>query len=58
MKRLFDWKVVLGIMLVVLSAAVYYIHFLKKLLYTLNPLADNKETECPGVFSENTPLLK
>ena len=28
MKRLFDWKVVLGIMLVVLSAAVYYIHFL------------------------------
>ena len=28
MKRLFDWRIILGISLVILSAAVYYIHFL------------------------------
>ncbi len=28
MKRYFDWKIILGILLVILSAVVYYIHFL------------------------------
>ena len=28
MKRIFSWQVVLGIMLILLSAIVYYIHFL------------------------------
>jgi len=28
MKKLFDWQVLLGILLVVMSAIVYYIHFL------------------------------
>ena len=28
MKRLFDWKVVIGIFLITLAAVVYYIHFL------------------------------
>jgi len=28
MKRIFDWKIILGMLLVILSAIVYYIHFL------------------------------
>jgi len=28
MKKLFDWKIAIGILLIILSAAVYYVHFL------------------------------